>query len=461
MTSSSSSVTATPPKKIHTNDLHQRHEKVYTRSTKGKFQRARRMVAWPLLALYLILPWISYNQRPVIWFDLTELHFHIFNITLWAQELYLLSFILMIAAFGLFAVTSWSGRVWCGFSCPQTVWTSIFIYIERQLEGSRNSQIKRDHAKLNKNTVLLKLAKHSLWLLISFITGFTFVAYFTPANELIASKYLFSLESFWIAFFTLATYINAGYMREQVCKYMCPYSRFQSVMVTSATQIVSYDQPRGEPRQKLRHSVTDPSAGDCISCQQCVHVCPVGIDIRQGVQMDCINCGLCIDACDDVMKKVGRDTELIKFQSEDQLKGSTTKNNFQLRGYILICLVLSACLGYQLLTRIPLAVDIERERGRLYLLTDTGNTENLYNLKIMNRDQIEHQYTISVNGLDEATIQGPKHVTVDTGKVHHIALRLSVPTAALEKSSIPIQFEVTAQKDQTITITEGSRFLSE
>ena len=317
------------PSEVAELDLYQKREKVYTRKIEGFYQRLRLYTGWPLLIAYFLLPWISINGRQAVWFDLPERKFHIFTMTFWPQDFPLLAFLLIIAAFGLFAVTVVAGRVWCGYTCPQTVWTSIFMWIEQKAEGSRNQRIRLDKGPWTLSKVMRKIGKHGGWLLVAFATGMTFVGYFYPMRELVVELATLSTgkwQALWTLFFTLATYINAGWMREQVCIYMCPYARFQSVMFDRDTLIVSYDPARGEPRGSRKRSA-DPAElglGDCIDCDLCVQVCPTGIDIREGLQYECIGCALCIDACDSVMHKMGYEPGLIRYTSENALEGKKT-----------------------------------------------------------------------------------------------------------------------------------------
>ena len=297
--------------------LYAKREKIYPREVHGRFAFLRNTAVIVLLGLYFILPWIQLSDRQIVLFDLPARKFHVFWLTFWPQDFLLLAFLLVLAAMSLFFFTALSGRLWCGYACPQTVWTEVYLWIERKLEGSRIKQMRMDKSDLNTKKFMIKASKHFLWLLIALITAFTFVAYFSPATVLLKDMVFFNLhpwEAFWIFFFTAATYINAGWMREQVCKYMCPYARFQSAMFDKDTLIISYDKKRGEPRGSRRSDVhrdyNKESLGDCINCTMCVQVCPTGIDIRDGLQYECIGCSACIDVCDDVMDKM-RDLPLI------------------------------------------------------------------------------------------------------------------------------------------------------
>ncbi|MBT8122987.1 MAG: cytochrome c oxidase accessory protein CcoG, partial [Gammaproteobacteria bacterium] len=310
--------------------LYAKAEKIYPRQVHGLFARMRVLGVLGLLGIYYIMPWIQWDGRQALLFDLPARKFHIFFITLWPQDFIYLAALLIIAGLLLFFVTALAGRVWCGYACPQTVWTEAFLWIERKVEGTRLRQQKLDAQPMNARKFRIKATKQFLWIAFAAWTGFTFVGYFTPILELGQRLVEFNLggwETFWVIFYGFATYGNAGFMREQVCKYMCPYARFQSAMFDKDTLIVSYIPNRGEPRGPRKRSA-DPKElqlGDCIDCTLCVQVCPTGIDIRDGLQYECIACSACIDACDDVMGKMGYDKGLIKYTTEHEMKGGKTR----------------------------------------------------------------------------------------------------------------------------------------
>jgi len=317
--------TAPANEAIHVLNLYQTADKIYTRSLEGFYRSLRRWTWIPMLASYFLIPWLSINGRQAVWFDLAERKFHIFWLTLWPQDLPFLAALLIISAFGLFTITNLAGRVWCGFSCPQTVWTSMFIAIEEWFEGDRNKRIKLDAQPWTLNKLSRKSAVQLCWLLLSLATGLTFVGYFNPIRDLVPDLFQLSISGaalFWMLLFTALTWANAGLMREQICLYVCPYARFQSVMFDSDTLIVSYDKARGESRgsRKIRQDPAELGLGDCVDCTLCVQVCPTGIDIRDGLQYECISCGLCIDACNTVMEKMHYPTGLISFTTENVLK---------------------------------------------------------------------------------------------------------------------------------------------
>lgn len=464
----------TPDEEIRYINLYESENKVYTRRITGFFQAIRRYTGLPLIAAYVLLPWLVIDGRPAILFDLPTRQFHVLWLTFWPQDFMLLAWLLIISAFALFTVTVFLGRVWCGFTCPQTVWTLMFISIEHFCEGDRNRQIKLDKQGWNTEKILRKGTKHSLWVLLAFITGLTFIGYFVPIRELLLGLVPFRNEfgmlqigtspvvAFWLMFFTGMTYLNAGWLREQVCKYMCPYARFQSVMYDKDTLAVHYDVARGETRgpRKPTDDYKEKGLGECIDCSWCVQVCPVDIDIREGLQYECINCGLCVDACNTVMDKMEYPRGLIRFTSEDQLEsGKTDFLRPRLFGYLFIVLAMIAAFIYVIGTRSPLSVDILRDRGaRLYRVSG-DEVQNVYNLKINNMDRNSHTYALKVEGDFPFTVRNYRPFEVLEGEVFTIPLRISVDKDILntEKTEIIIYIESTS--DATINATEATNFI--
>ncbi|CAA0087868.1 Uncharacterised protein [Halioglobus japonicus] len=453
------------PAEVGEIDLYQHREKIYTRKIEGFFQRIRLFSGWPLLVGYLLLPWLYWDGRQAVLFDLPERKFDILGLTFWPQDFPMLAFLLIIAAFGLFAVTTLAGRIWCGYTCPQTVWTSIFMWIEQKTEGSRNQRVKLDQAPWSLEKFIRKTAKHTGWLIVAFATGFTFVAYFYPVRELLSSLVNLDIDSwppYWIVFFTLATYINAGWMREQVCKYMCPYARFQSVMFDQDTLIVSYDESRGEPRGSRKRDA-DPAAlglGDCVDCELCVQVCPTGIDIRHGLQYECIGCALCVDACDSVMDKMSYPRGLIRYTSERELEGGHTHwLRPRIIGYAMVLFLMVGVFSYAMFTRVPLELTAIRDRNQLFVATDTNAIDNIYTLQLVNMDREMHEFKISLSGLEGATLIGDTMYTLNGGEVRSIGLRVRMDPTLLSVPSTEILFEAQAtDAPQLRTVTE-SRFV--
>ena len=453
------------PAEVAEIDLYQRREKIYTRKIEGLYQRVRLFSGWPLLLGYLLLPWANWDGRQAVLFDLPARKFYILGLTFWPQDFPMLAFLLMIAAFGLFAVTTFAGRIWCGYTCPQTVWTSIFMWLEQKTEGSRNQRIKLDKAPWTAEKVARKAAKHGSWLFVGLVTGMTFVGYFYPIRELVLDFATLSAgkwQLLWTLFFTLATYINAGWMREQVCKYMCPYARFQSVMFDQDTLIVSYDKSRGEPRGSRKRSVDhkDLALGDCIACELCVQVCPTGIDIRDGLQYECIGCALCVDACNSVMDKMDYPRGLIRYTSEHELQGGTT-HWFRPRiiGYGLVLCLMIGVFSYNMFTRIPVEFTAIRDRNQLYLTTENGDIENIYTLQLANMDNATQEFDISISGIDGATIIGETSHTLNGGEVRTITLRVRVSPDVLDKPSTELDFTAASPSTPSLQATAESRFM--
>lgn len=453
------------PAEVAEIDLYEHREKIYTRKIEGFYQRLRLLTGWPLLLGYLLLPWFSWDGRQAVLFDLPARKFHILGLTFWPQDFPMLAFLLIIAAFSLFVVTAFAGRVWCGYTCPQTVWTSIFMYLEQKTEGSRNQRVRLDKAPWDVQKVFKKLAKHGSWLFVAFVTGMTFVGYFYPIKDLSYELLTFSTGQWqiaWTVFFTLATYINAGWMREQVCKYMCPYARFQSVMFDRDTLIVSYDSKRGEARGSRKHGADyqAQNLGDCIDCELCVQVCPTGIDIRDGLQYECIGCALCVDACNSIMDKMEYPTGLIRYTSENQLEGGVTHwIRPRIVGYTLVLCIIVGVFCYNVLTRIPLDLTVIRDRTELFLTTDTGQVENIYTLHLVNMDLDMHEFKVTVSGIEGATIIGDQLYTLDGGEVRSVTLRVRVDPNVMDKPNQPLDFAVVATDMPSLTAISESRFM--
>ena len=447
-------------------DLYKKREKVYQRAITGRFEKFRVLTIWVTLSIYFLLPWVQFADRQAVLFDLPERQFHIFWFSFWPQDLVLLSWLLIIAAFALFFFTNLLGRVWCGYTCPQTVWSKFFNWFEEITEGNRNQRIRLDASPLSANKVIRKSAKHFLWFALALATALTFVGYFTPISDLIfrfANIDLGGWEAFWILFFTAATYINAGWMREQVCTYMCPYARFQSVLFDKDTLVISYDTERGEPRgsRKKDANYEKEGLGSCIDCRLCVQVCPTGIDIRDGLQVDCIGCAACIDACDSIMDKMGYERGLVRYTTENVLEGKSLKIlRPRLIGYGLALLVMSTLFLYVLSTRIPLELDIIRDRNQLYRETSEGMIQNVYTLKILNKDQATRTYQIHVEGEQAVSYHGKQLVSVEPGEVLSLPIALEVDPGFVTKPTSDVIFTIVAKDDNTVKVAEETRFIS-
>jgi cytochrome c oxidase accessory protein FixG len=446
--------------------LYASHQKIYPREVSGRFTRQRVLAILTLLGIYYLTPLLQWGGRQAILFDLPARKFYLFGLTLWPQDFIYLAALLILAGLSLFFFTALLGRIWCGYACPQTVWTEAYLWMERKIEGNRSARMKLDKAPTSAAKIRTKILKHTVWIVFSLWTGFTFVCYFTPIDELaskLISANLGPWETFWILFYSFATYGNAGFMREQVCKYMCPYARFQSAMFDSDTLIVAYHPERGEPRGSRRRG-TDFEAqglGACIDCNVCVQVCPTGIDIRDGLQYECIACSACIDACDEIMDKMSYPRSLINYTTENAAQG---KGRHILRPrvmvYATILLVLCGILLTNLVQRIPLELDVMRDRNTLYRETRDGLIENVYTLKLLNMDSKPHRYILRAEGIDGLKlVTDQAEIFVEAGTVYQMVVRLQADEFNLEQRSVPVSFHLQATDANHLTIIEEARFL--
>jgi len=446
--------------------LYAKHQKIYPREVHGIFARMRVSAAVVLLGLFYGVPWLQWAGRQAVLLDLPARKFYILGLTFWPQDFIFLALLLIMAGLALFFFTTLAGRLWCGYACPQTVWTEVFLWIEHAIEGDRQKQMKLDKSPMSANKFRIKFTKHAAWLLFAAFTGFTFVAYFTPLRDLASRLFTFDLsswETFWIFFYGFATYGNAGWMREQVCLHMCPYARFQSAMFDNDTLIVAYDQERGDPRgaRKRKIDYKAEGLGSCIDCTMCVQVCPTGIDIRDGLQYECIGCSACIDVCDDVMDKMGYEKGLIKYTTQNTVDGKPTKVlRPRIVIYALILLVCAAAFIYILAVRVPLQLDVIRDRNTLFRETNEGLIENVYTLKLVNMDDYDHVFNLSAEGIDglKMKIEQDK-IIVKGGEVLDLPVRLRADEADLKKRSSRVFFNLKAVDNEDLDVTEEARFL--
>ncbi len=448
-------------------EMYEPHRTIHAREVSGTFARLRILSVWLLLGFYYVMPWLTWDGRQAILLDLPARKFYILGVVLWPQDFVFLSWLLIIAALTLFYFTALAGRIWCGYACPQTVWTEAFMWLERWTEGPRNRRIKLDNAPWSKEKVLRRSAKHILWLAFAIWTGYTFVGFFSPIRELgmdFASGQLSGWQSFWIFFYGLATYGNAGFLREQVCLHMCPYARFQSAMFDKDTLIISYDKARGEPRGKRRKSADHlkEGLGSCINCLQCVHACPTGIDIRNGLQYECIACAACIDICDEIMDAMNYPRGLIKYTTQHATGGRQTKI-IRIRTVLYTVLWLGLIIGFLIAinSRVPLLVDVLRDRNALYRELPGGMVENVYTLKIMNKGQAKQKYSVAVQGI-EGMVLDPLLPIVDVpeGQLKPLIIRARAPSSSLDRPGYTIQFVIDAIDNPGISRTEDARFLA-
>jgi cytochrome c oxidase accessory protein FixG len=450
--------------------LYEAQKKVYPRSVSGCFANWR----WVLVALTQLvfygLPWVQWGERQAVLFDLAARRFYLFGYVLYPQDFIYLTGLLVVSALSLFLFTAVAGRLWCGFACPQTVYTEIFMWIERHVEGDRAQRMKLDGQPMSLEKLVKKWAKHFLWISLALWTGFSFVGYFTPITELgmeFLQTRMGSWEVFWVLFYGLATYGNAGFMREQVCKYMCPYARFQSAMFDKDTLIVSYDAERGDPRgsRGRKDDFKAKGLGSCIACNLCVQVCPTGIDIRHGLQYDCIGCAACVDVCDSVMDKMNYPRGLIRFTTQNALvghwdKGRTLRRVLRPRVlvYTVILSALALGLAISLALRTPLKVDVVRDRAALARIAPGGKLENVYRLQIMNATEKPQHYRITADGLPGLALASQAQFTVDPAQSRWVAVRLQLPYGSVASGSHPIHFNIGTESGDA-HVSEKSVFL--
>lgn len=442
-------------------------DQIYVRKSPGFFQKLRQRMNLVYFAFFAIVPWLQYNGHQAVLFDISEQRFTLWSLTLWPQDLTLLAWLFIWGAFLLFFVTTVLGRVWCGYMCPQTVWTFIFIWFEEKIEGSANQRRKLDKQEMNGNKLLKKTLKHASWLLFSLFTAMTFAGYFSPMNELFINIVTFDTSvtmAIILAFFTFATYGNAGWMRETVCLHMCPYARFQSAMFDKDTLTVAYDEKRGENRG-ARGRKQDPKTlnlGDCIDCNMCVEVCPTGIDIRNGLQYECINCGSCVDACSSVMTRMNYDQGLIRYTTEHELKGKKVNLvRAKLVGYAVVLLIMTSMLLLEIVNRVPLSLDIIRDRTELAKEKFNGEIENVFTLKVLNMSQTDNTYKLSVKGIENSKWHGDQEIFVKAATVYTLPISISVDPYDLNGYMTDIMFTVEqVSPEADVSIESESRFFN-
>ncbi len=462
------STSTTPGSKQQEQLLLEVRRKVYMRSVTGVFAKWRWILVWFTQALFYGLPWLSWNDRQAVLFDLAARKFHIFGLILYPQDFIYLTALLIISAMSLFLFTAVAGRLWCGYACPQTVYTEIFMWMERKIEGDRARRMKLDASKFSARKLRLKLAKHAAWIAFALWTGITFVGYFTPIRNMLGQFVTLSLgpwQMFWIVFYAIATYGNAGFLREQVCKYMCPYARFQGVMFDNDTWVITYDPGRGEPRGARSRKTSSEGHGDCVDCSLCVQVCPTGIDIRDGQQYECIGCAACIDACDQVMEKVGSPKGLIRYDTLNGMENGWTRAQLWKRVFrpriliysVILLTVIGVLIGH-VATRMPVKLDVMRDRGALSREVKNGVIENVYRLNLMNSAEFDRTFKLSVTGMPTLHIDTAETVAVAAASNRTVALRVRAEPNAGDPGSNPIEIVVEAVDDSSVIQSSKTSF---
>jgi len=447
-------------------DRYNPSNRLYVRAAYGLYQKLRRYTGWGLILLFLALPMMRWNGNQAVLFDIAKQQYHIFNMTLFPQDLTLLAWIFIIAAFALFFITTYLGRVWCGYTCPQTVWTFIFIWFEEHFEGTANKRKRLDQMPWSFNKIWRKTAKHTGWITVSLLTGLAFSSYFVPIDTLYIEFLTFNAgfaTTTSVLFFAVITYVNAGWMRSIVCTHMCPYSRFQSTMFDKDTYIVGYDTARGEQRgpRRRKTSPKELGLGDCVDCDLCVQVCPTGIDIRNGLQYECINCGACIDACDETMDKMGYARGLISYTSEQKLAGKATRTmRPKIVGYGLMLLLMLALFITNIINLSSTEMDILRDRTALYRENSEGLIENTYTLKILNKTINTQTYQLSFSGLEDALLIGPQQIVIKSGEVLTQPISIAVDAYDIKEKKIMITIKLTSSTGEIEDIQQQSPFFT-
>ena len=451
--------------------LYEIHQKVHPRAVSGIFATWRWTLVWFTQLVYYGMCWLPWNGRQAVLFDLVERKFYIFGLVFWPQDVIFLAILLIIAAYSLFLFTAVGGRLWCGYACPQTVYTEIFTWIEQKIEGERNARIKLDAAPMSARKLWLRVAKYGCWGLLAFWTGFTFVGYFTPIKTVWVSLWSFSLgpwETFWMLFYGTFTYLFAGHMREQVCKHMCPYARFQGVMFDPDTLTITYDRERGEPRGARKKGIAPQSIamGDCVDCGICVQVCPTGIDIRAGLQYECIGCAACIDACDQVMEKMDYPKGLIRYSTEHaiaahwgwkEIIGHIVRPRVIIYSTILATICVAFVWG--IATKATLRVDVIRDRAILAREVEGGLVENVYRLHVINVSEEPHRYAVSVSGLPDIDMVGERILELPAAAARTFTVQVRVPPESGKRGSNQIFFDVKSLADEKVAVHEKAAFL--
>ena len=452
--------------------LYRKEPDIYPRAVTGWFAAWRWALVWATQLFFYGLPWVQWGGRQAVLFDLEAQRFYILGLVLYPQDLIFLAALLVLSALALFFFTAVAGRLWCGYACPQTVYTEIFMWVERRIEGDRIARMRLDQSPWGLNKLARKGSKQAAWIAVSLFTGFSFVGYFTPIRELAPAVLAFSVSpwnTFWVLFYGLATYGNAGWLREQMCKYICPYARFQSALIDKDSLIITYDTLRGDPRgsRSRKSSAAAQGLGDCIDCTLCVQVCPTGIDIRNGLQNECIGCAACIDVCNDVMDKMGSARGLIRYSTENAMAGGWSRRQVFKRLvrprvliYGAVLTAAGAAFAASVALRSPFQFDVIKDRGTLARIEGEGSVENVYRIQIMNRTERLQTYRLTVAGPAGLVLSAPEVTVAPTG-IQSLVARLVLPqarTAGLAGQAVPVIFEVSASQAGTgVTAAEREK----
>lgn len=448
--------------------LYEKHVKIRPRPVKGRFSNLRKTAILVLLGIFHILPFFTWNGRQAIWFDMPNRRFYIFDLIIWAQDFILLTFILLGLALVLFFATSMLGRVWCGYACPHTVYTEVFLMIEQWVEGNRSEQLQLARQPWNKEKIRKYATKYFLWFLVAFTAGVGFVGYFTPIRELIPNVLTFSASGsdyFWIFFYGTFCYLQAGLVREQFCKYICPYARFQGAMFDPDTLIIAYDQKRGEPRRKLKKTDRESASdlGFCVDCTMCVQVCPTGIDIREGLQIECIACALCIDACDNMMDQIKAPRGLIRYTSTSALEGKTAKTRFIRPKTVAYAGVLSVAFTLFLIsiaTKSTIDLNVVPDRNVLGRKIANNRIQNIYTVKILNKSEAEREFIFELDGIENAQFdKAYSPIKVRPNEVKELIMRINAPSASLSSYSQDIDIVVIPTDNPDERMEKTTKFL--
>jgi len=438
---------------------------IYPKMVHGRFRQIKWIMMAITLGIYYLVPWLRWDRGPyapsqAVLVDLAHERFYFFFLEIWPQEVYYITGLLILAAVALFLATSLFGRLWCGYTCPQTVWTDLFILVENIIEGDRSARIRLAAAPLSGGKVAKRVAKHSIWLVIAVLTGGAWVFYFTDAPAL-AHGLLYGSAPFAvygaIAVLTFTTYSLGGLMREQVCTFMCPWPRIQGAMTDNEALAVTYRRDRGEPRGPHKKGQSWEGRGACIDCNQCVAACPMGIDIRDGTQLECINCALCIDACDDVMERIGLPAGLIAYDTDANIARRIAGKKARFRFvrprtvfYAAVMTVVAAIMVFGLATRRTIALDVFRDRNPNFVALSDGSVRNGYTLKLMNRANKPRRFYLSLDGIRASKVDVigignvvlPVRLDVEADKVRMLRVLVTVAPRNLRPGTQDIQFRI-------------------